>query len=204
MIWSTLAQEFSSEGLEFLLVIIMILLLIYVVVNLTTVIGKGLLLRKAGHGFWKALIPLYNDFVLCQISGTNVLWFALNIITFILMSVEGELILLWFVTSIIYKCILSASISNSFNKSIWSTFGLILLPNIFYLVVGITAKKYLGPKGCNDPILKNVSFGRTASNTPVYNQTIQKEEKEVYSFCYKCGYRLSENDKFCSGCGQEL
>ena len=204
MIWSNLAQELGFEGLEVLLFIITFLLIIYVLANLTTVVGKGLLLQKAGTGFWKALIPLYNDFVLCRVTGTNVLWFALNIITFILMSVEGELILLWFVTSVIYKCVLAASVSKSFNKSIWSTIGLILLPNIFYLIVGITAEEYLGPKGCNDPILGKVSFGNTVSNTPVYNQTIPNEETEVYRFCYKCGYVLSEHDKFCSGCGQEL
>lgn len=201
--WKSLAQGADMSGFGIILAIILGAALFVLLVQLSIIVGKALIIKKAGGSWWKALVPVLCDVELCKVSGTNVIWAYLNFIATICLVVFEDIAFFAFLVMIFYNCVVAASISKCFGKGFGTTLGLIFIPFIFYMIVGCTQKKYIGPVGCNDPFFAHISVGDTR---------FKKEEVAVkpdtgtpkYRFCYSCGFKLSESDKFCSGCGKEL
>lgn len=53
-----------------------LLYILFGVLLLSTHIGLGLLFRKAGEAWWKALIPFYNYYILVRLVGKPISWFV--------------------------------------------------------------------------------------------------------------------------------
>lgn len=85
---------------------------------------------KAGQPGWAALVPIYNLFILLKIVGRQWWWLILLIIPFV---------------SIVAAIIVSWDVARSFGKGIGFTVGLILLPFIFYPILGFGSAQYQGP-----------------------------------------------------------
>ena len=116
---------------------------IYLIVSLTIVILQVVAMWKiftnAGENGWKSIIPIYNIVILFKISGLSpwliFVYFA-AIIPFI-----GWIAI--FALSV-YQ---TNSLAKSFDKDIGYTFGLLLLPTIFYMILGLGKSEYIGPGG---------------------------------------------------------
>lgn len=116
---------------------------IYLIVSLTIVILQVVamwkIFTKAGEKGWKSIIPIYNIVILFKISGLSpwliFVYFA-AIIPFI-----GWIAI--FALSV-YQ---TNSLAKSFGKDIGYTFGLLLLPTIFYMILGLGKSEYIGPGG---------------------------------------------------------
>jgi hypothetical protein len=85
---------------------------------------------KAGQPGWGAIIPIYNVYLLCKIGGRPGWWVILFIIPFV---------------SLIISIIVSNDIAKSFGRGVGTTIGLILLPFVFYPILGFGDAEYQGP-----------------------------------------------------------
>ena len=99
---------------------------------------------KSGEAGWKSLIPIYNCVILFKISGLSP-WLILAYLASVIPFVG------WIVVLVI--SILQANgLSKSFGKSTGFTVGLVLLPSIFYLILGFGNSEYIGTTKKDEPI----------------------------------------------------
>ena len=109
------------------------ILAIYVV----WIIGMWKVFEKAGREGWKAIIPFYNLYVLTEISGQN-----------------GWLFLLIFIPGVgasIWDILVAIKMAPAYGKDTGFAIGLILLPFIFYLILGFGKDQYVLGKPAGAP-----------------------------------------------------
>lgn len=106
------------------------LLLIAIIVLL--IISMWRINEKAGKPGWACLIPIYSTIVLLEIVGKPWWWILLLLIPFV---------------NIIFAIWMTNLLSLSYGKNEGFTIGLILLPFIFFPILGLGAAKYNGPAG---------------------------------------------------------
>ncbi len=104
-----------------------ILLLVLLIISLWKVF------EKAGKPGWAAIIPIYNVLILLEIVGKP--WWWLLIMMFI--PIANIIFAIWTVNLL----------SKSFGQGVGFTIGLLLLPIVFYPILGLGSMKYNGPAG---------------------------------------------------------
>lgn len=102
----------------------------WIVVTIISIIGKWKVFEKAGKPGWASLIPIYSTIVLLEIIGKPIWWVFL---------------ILFPCTSLIFYIWATNLLSKSYGQSEGFTIGLLLLPLIFYPMLGFGNYKYLGP-----------------------------------------------------------
>ncbi|MDQ6756034.1 MAG: DUF5684 domain-containing protein [Bacteroidota bacterium] len=104
---------------------------------------------KAGVAGWKAIIPIYNWYVLLKIVGKPGWWLILFFIP---------------IVNIVFIIWTYNMLSKSFGKDEAFTVGLILLGIVFFPILAFGSAKYLGPYGNKQEFenrnLKNYEFGK--------------------------------------------
>ncbi len=94
------------------------------------VAGLWQIFTKAGEAGWKAIIPIYNLWVLLEVVGRPGWWIILFFIPFV---------------NIIVWVLVALDLSKSFDKSGWYALGLIILPWFFVVILGWGEAQYYGP-----------------------------------------------------------
>jgi hypothetical protein len=84
---------------------------------------------KAGQPGWAAIIPIVNTYFVCKVAGRPGWWVILMFIPFV---------------NFIIGIILCIDIANSFGKGVGFGIGLILLPVIFFPILGFGSAQYQG------------------------------------------------------------
>ena len=84
---------------------------------------------KAGQPGWAALIPFYNLYVLLQVAGKPGWWLILMLIPLV---------------NLVILIITLSALATKFGKGVGFTIGLILLPIVFYPILGFGGAKYQG------------------------------------------------------------
>ena len=110
----------------------LVFLLVIFALAIVVLVAAWKVFEKAGEAGWKALIPIYNYYVLLRIVGRPGWWLILYFIPIV-----------GFITGII----VANDASKSFGKSAGFTVGLIFLPFIFVPILGYGDARYLGPAG---------------------------------------------------------
>jgi uncharacterized membrane protein YhaH (DUF805 family) len=87
---------------------------------------------KAGHPGWAAIVPFYNLYILTQIAGKPGWWVILMLIPYI---------------GIIWSIWTYNLVAKNFGKSSGFTVGLVLLPFIFWPILGFGDAQYQGIAG---------------------------------------------------------
>ncbi|RNL90647.1 signal peptidase I [Sinomicrobium pectinilyticum] len=105
-------------------------MLLYLAIIVLAIAGMWKVFEKAGKPGWAAIVPIYNLIVLIEIVGKPTWWVVLLIIPCV-----NYIALIW----------LTNLLSKSFGKSEGFTVGLILLPFVFYPVLGFGDAEYEGP-----------------------------------------------------------
>jgi Family of unknown function (DUF5684) len=82
---------------------------------------------KAGQPGWAVLIPIYNCYVLLKAAGKPGWWLILMLIPLI---------------NIIIGILVVVALSERFSKGVGFAVGLILLPFIFYPILGFGSAQY--------------------------------------------------------------
>lgn len=104
------------------------LLIVYVIMA----IGLWKTFEKAGKPGWSAIVPIYNVIVLLEIVGKPIWWLVMLIIPCL---------------NIVFAVWITNLLSKSFGQTEGFTIGLLLLPMIFYPVLGFGNYRYIGPAG---------------------------------------------------------
>lgn len=94
-------------------------------------IGKWKVFEKAGKPGWAAIIPIYSTIVMLEIIGKPIWW----IVLIIFVPCANIVFLIW-----TYNLL-----SKSYGQSEGFTVGLVLLPVIFFPILGFGNYQYLGP-----------------------------------------------------------
>ena len=110
-------------------VLVIILYLAFVVLMIASVWKIN---TKANQPDWACIIPIYSTIVTLEIVGKPWWWLFLFLI-----PVVNIVFLVWMVNLL----------SKSFGKSEGFTVGLLLLPFIFYPILGLGEATYQGPAG---------------------------------------------------------
>jgi hypothetical protein len=92
---------------------------------------------KAGHPGWAAIIPIVNIYFLCKVAGRTGWWVILTFIP---------------IVNFIIWIILCIDIAKNFGKGVGFGIGLLLLPIIFYPILGFGSAQYQGPAGAQAPL----------------------------------------------------
>ena len=116
-----------------------VMIVIALVVAILQLAGMWKVFTKAGEKGWKCIIPIYNLVILFRISGLSPWIICGYFLAFI--PVIGWLISLGIT---IYQC---NSLAKAFGKDVGYTIGLILLPTIFYMILGFGKSQYVGNGG---------------------------------------------------------
>ncbi|MBB6499802.1 DUF5684 domain-containing protein [Pedobacter cryoconitis] len=130
----------------------------YLVFIVLAVAGMWKTFEKAGKPGWAAIIPIYNLIIILEIIGKPTIW------------------ILWLIlpcTNIVFYIWSLNLLAKSFGKTEGFTVGLVILPFIFYPLLGFTDARYLGPSareaqgfGPNNPFGQNNPFGNNPFNQP--------------------------------------
>ena len=104
---------------------IMVILAVMAVV----IIGMWKVFEKAGKPGWAAFVPIYNMIVLLEIVGKPLWWILLMFIP---------------VVNLVIAIIVLLELAKAFGKGVEFAVGLLLLPFVFYPILGFGDAKYLG------------------------------------------------------------
>lgn len=181
-------------GIFVVLAIVMIIALAMAVLN---IIGYWKILVKGGKPGWGALIPFYNQYLLCDMVGVSPWWILIVLGCSLLSFIPFIGSLLSLAASIYFMIILNVSLAKSFGKESSYAVGLILLQPIFYFILGIKDEnKYIGKEPMDDVIMNAITKNNANSNSTANNEDTK--------FCTSCGSKMNKNSKFCPSCGKEV
>jgi hypothetical protein len=103
------------------------MMLVWLAIVVLLIAAMWKVFEKAGKPGWAAIVPIYNIVVLCEIAGKPAWWVVLFFIPFV---------------NFIVAILLAISIAKNFGKSGGFAAGLILLPFIFYPMLGFGDARY--------------------------------------------------------------
>jgi hypothetical protein len=106
--------------------------LLVIAIVVAVIAGFWRMFEKANQPGWGAIIPIYNIILLLQIAGKPVWWIILMMIPFV---------------NIIPAILVPLGVAKNFGKSALFGIGLILLPFVFYLILGFGDAKYVPAAG---------------------------------------------------------
>ncbi|MDQ8003758.1 MAG: DUF5684 domain-containing protein [Pedobacter sp.] len=124
------SSDYSSAGAGIFAGVFFIFFIIGLGISIISIIGAWKAFEKAGKPGWASLIPIYSTYVMIEIVGKPSIW------------------LLWCLipcVNIVFGIWLINLMSKSFGKEEGFTVGLILLPFIFWPILGFGSAKYIGP-----------------------------------------------------------
>jgi len=85
---------------------------------------------KAGQPGWPSIVPILNTYFLCKVAGRPGWWVILMLIPFV---------------NFVIWIILCIDVAKSFRKGVGFGIGLLLLPIIFFPILGFGSAQYQGP-----------------------------------------------------------
>ncbi|OHA88285.1 MAG: hypothetical protein A2653_00830 [Candidatus Zambryskibacteria bacterium RIFCSPHIGHO2_01_FULL_43_25] len=108
------------------------------------IIGLMRIYRKANKPQWAAIIPIYNTFVLLQIIRAPIWWMIIFLLPLLQLFVTLPSIITAVINiiAIIFGIVITYKLAKVFGKGIGFTIGLILLPPIFYMILGFGKSTY--------------------------------------------------------------
>lgn len=175
-----------------------VLILICLAICIVKVVGTWKVLKKAGQPGWGALIPFYNTYLLCQITGVNPWWILITALAPVLSFIPFVGGLVTTAVTIYFSILLNISLAKSFGKDEGFAVGLVLIAPVFYMILGVGDSKYEGPKPMNDFVFDNINGNM--GNRADYTTGQEKKTK----FCSECGAKISDKSKFCPSCGKDV
>jgi hypothetical protein len=114
-------ETLATGGSNIIILIVPLAIIIFILAAMWKVFTKA---QKPG---WAILIPFYNLYVLLKIAGKPGWWLILLFIP---------------IVNIIISIIAAIGIASNFGKGVGFAIGLILLPFIFYPILGFGSAEY--------------------------------------------------------------
>ncbi len=153
----TTAGALVGGALGGLMIFFVVMMIIAIVLGILHIIGVWKILSKANKPGWGALIPVYNQYLLCKIVGVSPWWILILCLSPIIVLIPIIGTLANVAVAIYFTILLNVSLARSFGKEDGFAVGLILLAPIFYLILGLGDHKYLGEKHMNDLLFNKIN-----------------------------------------------
>ena len=119
------------EGGGFIgIIALLFMMVIYLGFILVIAAGAWKTFVKMGHPGWAGIVPYYNLYLIVEAIGKPISWFILVLIP---------------CTAIIFVFLVAIEFAKRFGKGAGFGVGLVLLPFIFFPILGFGNAKYLGP-----------------------------------------------------------
>lgn len=131
----TAAGVFAGTFLLVMMLILLPLIIFYIVCLWKT-------FEKAGVEGWKAIVPFYNFWVLCEIAGKPGWWSLVVLLSFI-----PVINLVGWIAILVVQVLISIEVAKAFGKDSVFALLLIFLPVVGYAILGFGDAKYHKPAG---------------------------------------------------------
>ncbi len=105
------------------------LFLIWLAVALLMLVAAWKVFAKAGEPGWAAIVPIYNLVVLLKIVDKPLWWFILFLIPFV---------------NFVAAILVTLALADKFGKGAGFAVGMIVLPFVFYPILGFGDARYRG------------------------------------------------------------
>lgn len=130
------------KGLGIALVLLVILLIAFCVFMIA---ARWKINTKAGRHGWAAIVPVYSDIVALQVAKINPLWVIFPFVASILSNVIHNAVIgaILGIAMIVYYVIVVVRTGQAFGKSGGFIVGMILLPIVFYPILGFGKSQYI-------------------------------------------------------------
>ncbi len=123
-------QEGPNAGAGIVGCIVGIVFLIIALVPAILVLaGMWKVFSKAGRPSWAAIIPIYNAIVLLDVVGKPIWWFILYFVP---------------IVNFVIAIVVMFELAKCFGRGVGTTIGLIVLPFIFWPILGFGSAEYQG------------------------------------------------------------
>lgn len=166
-----------------------------------SIVAMYFIFEKAGEQGWKAIIPLYNIYILFRIAWGNGWYFLFLFIP---------------IANIFFIIIMYVKLAKSFGRGGGFACGLIFLTLIFECILAFDSKiRYIGPDG--NPSSWNAgnsSWNTSGSAQGSFRMDGQDADwsesrrtgtdpgTEPFFYCTNCGTRLERGVRYCPKCGK--
>lgn len=101
--------------------------ILYLAIIILMIVSLWKIFAKAGKPGWACLVPIYNIIVLLEIVGRPIWWIILFFIP---------------IANLVVAILIAIDLAKAFGKGVGMAIGLILLPIIFYPVLGFGSATY--------------------------------------------------------------
>lgn len=143
-------------------------LIIAFVIAVLQIVAMWKLYTKAGEKGWKSIIPIYNIVILFKICGLSP-WL-------ILVYFAGFIPVVGWIAIIALAIYQSNCLAKSFGKDLGYTVGLLLLPTIFYMILGFGKSEYIGPAAKKETVVEGNN--ETPSSDEIKKDDENQDSKE--------------------------
>jgi hypothetical protein len=106
--------------------------LFFMVIMLVSYIPLMFVFKKAGQAWWKAIVPIYNIYVLLKLVQRPGWWLLLFFVPFV---------------NFVILIVVMNDLSKAFGHGVGFTLGLIFFSFIFMLILAFDSSKYVYAKG---------------------------------------------------------
>lgn len=150
-------QDIFGGFLGNLITLLVIGILIVVELIAANMIGLRKMFIKAKKPSWAAFVPVYREWVICEMVGVSPYWVTACLCAIFLfpqIPVFGEILSI--TVLVYYKVITSIALAKSFNYNQSYAVGIAFVPSIFYLIIGYNDSNYVGFKKREERIEKGI------------------------------------------------
>ncbi|MBR6223294.1 MAG: hypothetical protein IKQ71_07635 [Lachnospiraceae bacterium] len=144
-------SAYDASALGALVGFIAFLGILTLVLYIIEVIAMWKIFTKGGQAGWKSLIPIYNYYVLYDITWQAPIGFAYGVMFFVntlernkIIALPGFLSLSISLAILVLHIMQSIKMAKAFGKGTGFAIGLILLQPIFLLILGYGRAEYVG------------------------------------------------------------
>lgn len=164
-----------------------IMFLIPIALAVLVVIEHWIIFKKAGKEGWEAIIPVYNNVVLIEITGLPMWYIALLFVPF---------------ANIYALIMIYLELAKRFKQSSSFGVGMALLSPIFLGIIAFN-QKYTYTKPVCETYNTCTNCGKTVNIQDKFCTGCGTEIKSK-DICSNCGTKIDKNDKFCKNCGTKI
>ena len=183
-------------------------LLIVIAIVVFLIIAMVKVYKKAGKAGWEAIIPYYNNWVLCEIAGVK-WWFFLIMAANAICGILGLIVLepLAMLVSLAGSFAVHYNIALKFGKDgVGYGIGLTLLPVVFYPILAFGNATFNDIKVSSYGPITEEKFESTFNSNGTKTEAKPEPKKKSSTkakFCKNCGAEITDS-KYCPNCGTEI
>lgn len=127
------------------------LFIFFLVVCILLIVSNWKIFSKAGKPGWASLIPFYNIYIMSDIAFGNINYFIAVLLAWVVSFLGGFLDIsilssLAGLASFVIYIIYCVKLSKAFGRSGGFAVGLVLMPLIFFPILGLGSAEYVGPQ----------------------------------------------------------